>query len=619
MAGGDVVACAALRVGLRDAAAPPDAATGDAVLRRRCTSGLDTVGFPTIGLTIGDRAVRRKGKQSCLVVAVVVRFRQVRTLAGFWVLLVLGGCGQEPASRDSGLGPVRGAAIPSAVSALPSECLRNVESIAALNRGVPGAESSAGRAELLTRAKATPVIFVREPKASADATATAIRRSIEGAAEPVLALSREIGKLRANHGLAREVLLSEGYLYFTHPQLASAVVRWFSLEDLFDEQELEIWRGARRLRVVRDRWGYVVADSQGGEERAELVLFDRVRPAGSEEAKPLHRDLGALASERGFNEMEVLGIDGDRLAARLRYGSHWTQAVISLAEVAGRLECEAVQEQQLAQVEAVRLESRRRNAALKPVLDAVHRLVLEGLPFDEPRTEEGQQDGKLRQSWHSAYLNGAADYEFNGDRYVVFDPMGRPRPPEVCIDFVLDAFERAAGTWWLGRSEGRGRRVGRLDFSNCGIDNRRSVRAFIDFSWSRPTWFDVYMMDEIERVPLRDERLFFARLYEQRFRYQPGDIVAIEGLRSDGKRHFHSFIVMETDPVTAMPIRVAANAGRPRVRSWESEMLSAPRRSIFARVRPTTGWLEAVMLGVGALPPVDESVADPSPEGGRAL
>ena len=55
------------------------------------------------------------------------------------------------------------------------------------------------------------------------------------------------------------------------------------------------------------------------------------------------------------------------------------------------------------------------------------------------------------------------------------------------------------------------------------------------------------------------------------------------------------FNVADRDPVTGMPIAVVANAGRPRIRSWENEMQNAPDRAIRAHIRPKLAWLEATV------------------------
>jgi hypothetical protein len=60
--------------------------------------------------------------------------------------------------------------------------------------------------------------------------------------------------------------------------------------------------------------------------------------------------------------------------------------------------------------------------------------------------------------------------------------------------------------------------------------------------------------------------------------------------------HYHSFWIYDSDPLTGMPTLVASNAGRPRIRTWEFEMRSAPQRSIKHRIRPRLPWLESVLV-----------------------
>ena len=99
--------------------------------------------------------------------------------------------------------------------------------------------------------------------------------------------------------------------------------------------------------------------------------------------------------------------------------------------------------------------------------------------------------------------------------------------------------------------------------------------------------------DERFSLNARDE--LFEHLRVHAARYRPGDIVSILGLRDDEKYHYHSFFVYKADPVSGMPIWLAGNAGRPRLRSWQGELLSAPRRSIHSRIRPRSSWLRSIL------------------------
>jgi hypothetical protein len=337
-----------------------------------------------------------------------------------------------------------------------------------------------------------------------------------------------------------------------------------------------------------------------------------------------HVDLRGLAKQLGFDELEISRITARGLAARAVYGDLRVPTLLRVEPGKASLGCELLGAARSA-VQAHRAQATRAERVQSQVLSIVKEQVDEALPFDEPKTEDGQQDGHLRPEWRNAYLRGSSSYEFNGDRYSVFDSSGRPRPPQVCIDFILDTFERASGTWWQGRDLPRQRVLGRLRFEDTEIENRRSVERFIEYARAHGEAFDVYEPAAEQRVPLRNRQQFFTTIYRARQHYRRGDVVAILGPRDDDELHYHSFIIVEADPVSGMPTELAANAGRPRIRSWEGEMSNAPRRSIFARVRPRQLWLEsflAPLTGISAdapesaAPKVDGVSPAPEPTAG---
>ena len=354
-------------------------------------------------------------------------------------------------------------------------------------------------------------------------------------------------------------------------------------------------RGAETLSAHRLNDGdYEYTNGEERGRRAKLLLFDRVAPAGVTLSPARHVDLRALAKSLGFDELSISRATTEHLAVEASYGAVRVPTLLSVREGQVSPVCEAPGKDRV-EVQAVRAQAARLQHAQAKLVSVIKEQVDEALPFDEPKTEEGQQDGKLRPEWRSAYLNGSSSFEFNGDRYAVFDAAGRPRPPQVCIDFVLDTFERAGGSWWQSRDQGRGRALGRLQFDDAALENRRSVERFIDFARSHTEAFDVYEPAPEARVPLRNRALFFAELYRSRAQFRRGDIVAILGPRDDEKLHYHSFFIVDADPLSGMPTELAANAGRPRIRSWEGEMQNAPRRSILARIRPRPIWLEALV------------------------
>jgi hypothetical protein len=474
--------------------------------------------------------------------------------------------------------------------------LQQVEAVPAL----PGdPQFEARRSETFARAKADPVLLVRAPVvAGLTPEGASRRRSILDAPDPVRALYEAYPLLSKRRDLAREALLTDGYLYAASPALASALSSLVRPEDLFLDREIWIERGATRFRAVRgsvDRApAYVHAEGPLAGKRVKLFLLDRVSSTGDAFGEPLQRDVSGIASELGFDRMRVRHLTADAVTADLLYGGVWVPTVLRADGARVSLECEVIPEGHERTVLVAREAARRLTRVLDRLRAIIDQEVEEALPFDEPKTEVGQQDGKLRQNWSWAYRYGQTHFEFNEDRYRVFDGQGRPRVPQVCIDFVTDTFERASGSWYQPLGQPRERTPGRLDFGALGIDNERSVERFVQLAKAHGEWFDVLELPDEERVPYAHRDEFFAHLAAHGDRYRPGDIVTIYGLRADEKLHYHSFFVYSADPVTGTPSLVAANAGRPRVRPFEGEMQSAPLRSIRARIRPRLEWLESV-------------------------
>jgi len=459
--------------------------------------------------------------------------------------------------------------------------------------GVPALETA--RAELVARAKAEPVIFFEPPAAGAlPQDLLALRAQLFRDGVPWQALNDIFSKLKRTPKRLRQVLLTDGYLYAEKPDLAALLSSGIALNQLFTEHDLDVTRGDTTRRALRKNGDYVWAEGPEAGQLARLWLFDRIAVRGESLSRAKHISFGDLRERLGATSIEIERLTPSGILARLVYAEHEVPAALRTKNGRLELECEAIAPESKAAVEIARQHNQRRDRVIAQLRVVVNEQVEEGLPFDEPKTEEGQQDGKLRQEWQTAYLQGQHKYTFNGDDYPVFGPRGVPRTPQVCVDFITDSLERLAGTHWQPREAGRARVVGRLDFDAMGIENRRSVENLIDFGTAHPEWFEILLIPETERVVLADRARFFRRLFELRSDFQPGDIVAILGPRDDEKLHYHSFFILASDPATAMPTLLAANAGKPRIRSWEGEMQNAPRRAIMARVRPRLEWLEAI-------------------------
>ena len=91
----------------------------------------------------------------------------------------------------------------------------------------------------------------------------------------------------------------------------------------------------------------------------------------------------------------------------------------------------------------------------------------------------------------SAASASRSSFEHDGANYQVFDGTGNAWPPQVCVDFVVDTFERTSGTWWRPRGASLGRARGKLDFAEAGISSRRGVIAFGQLAEQKPDTFDV--------------------------------------------------------------------------------------------------------------------------------
>jgi hypothetical protein len=189
----------------------------------------------------------------------------------------------------------------------------------------------------------------------------------------------------------------------------------------------------------------------------------------------------------------------------------------------------------------------------------------------------------------------------NGDTYHVYGPRGEPRPPQVCVDFVYDTFERASGTWWERLGQDPRRVVGRLDFETFADTTLRRADRMIGLATSHPERFSLHEVPLKERVPMWRKREFFAYLTEHAGKFAPGDIVMIRGYTPFEKAwqrrvmHYHSFFVYEVDPLSGTPIALVGNPGRPSIRTWFFEGLRTPKRSVWYSIRPRLEWLESVM------------------------
>ena len=237
----------------------------------------------------------------------------------------------------------------------------------------------------------------------------------------------------------------------------------------------------------------------------------------------------ALRYRLHFDAARIVRLTEQSVLADLRYGQDWVPSVLRAEGARLELVCELVPETAAARVANHRAESERRVRALEPLRHAMLAQIEEALPFDEPISESGQQDGFLRAAWSRAYLAGRRSYRFNGDRYPVYDLQGRPQPPQVCIDFLYDTLERASGTWWRPFGQTPERMRGAVDFGTLTNTALRRADRFVDFARSQPERFEVQEVPASERVPMWNKQAFYRSLEQSSDRFRAGDIVLIRG------------------------------------------------------------------------------------------
>ena len=368
---------------------------------------------------------------------------------------------------------------------------------------LPGTpELEAARAEITARARSAPVLFVERPQpAPMPPKVAALRERLFRLAAPWGAFHQAYVEYRRAPRVLRQIMLTDGYLYAERPELAALLGNSVLLTHLFDDKELTVTRGANVMHAVKQQLDYVWKDGSDAGRVARLWLFDRVGASGVPEGPALHISLDQVRKQAGADRIEVVHLSSEGVVALLIYDEARVPAVLRVTHGRLELECEAIDPQQLHSVNAAKTLAARKQRVMEKLQQSIDEQVSEALPFDEPKSEEGQQDGKLRLKWRDAYLQGRSSFTFNGDEYSVFGAHGRPRIPQVCVDFVVDTWERMAGTHWLNRNEGRKRRVGRIDFNSLEIENRRSVDRLIEFARSRPDWFDVIEFSDAERIP----------------------------------------------------------------------------------------------------------------------
>ena len=526
-------------------------------------------------------------------------------------------CSRGPVQLDPwelGTGPGAAQELSLATQATPDDppvpvehqaaILRENEECAALYQEVfqqpalLGAPKLEARRELvLARGKGEPVLFVQEPQYTGEVSAgiAARRRSILKSEFPAELMEASTKLFRGLPELLRQTLLRDGYLYTDDPRTARFLTTNVKLEDLFHEDEIYLQRGAQTFRLVRgSERHFEFADGPDAGDRARLFLFDRVWLPSEVLGPAVHLDVRDFAQRLGVEGMQIERITAGHVLSHLKFDDESVPAVLDYDGQKVNLKCLSIAPERLAQVGRARDEAYRRAQVLRALRDEIVTQVREGLPFDEPKTESGQQDGELRQRFEQAYFTGQASYKFNGDRYQVYSEQGLALVPQVCIDFVTETLERASGMRWAERGQVPKKYIGALNFDELLDGHRRQELAIRAFARENSERLELHDFSQSDWVRYEHIDEFFEMIAREKRNIRPGDIMVIRGRAAWDyyhEIHTHTFYVYESDPITGMPTLLAGNSGKPRIVTWDDEMLRAPKRSIRHRIRPNMDWL----------------------------
>lgn len=507
-----------------------------------------------------------------------------------------------PVTAIAGTGePVVPASAPPKREDAAATCLAQIAE-AKKKPALPGAPELEKNRVHMARVRGRAMIWRREP--TPQPKIDEIARENDSSVKVVRAFRSAFQGIKKREA-RRDFVLREGYLFHHDVHTALAIVEQVSLPKIFPakskvyiQRGVDIWEakweGATKLNHER----FVYTEGPYAGEKAEVLLGDRLsdRREELEQTPPLVIDLRDLMQRSTFDRLRVQHLADDVLVADVRYGPDvWIPALFDLEGARAELRCEAADEALAAKRAAFVEETKLLRQATRRLRAVVRAMVREQLPFD---AEDGKTMGFLRKEWRRAYLKGWRRFDFEGEVREIYTSDGKAMPPQVCIDFLTDAWERASGTWFAPYGgEGKPtpeRTKGGIDFDSLNVENRRSVKEFTDFTIEHPDLFDVFEIPKDKRFPFLERDKFFAYLHEEADRFRPGDMITIHGYKPGGRPHYHSLLLLAQDPITGVPTLIASNAVFPREQTLEGILQISPKRSMRHRIRVKEPWLEAV-------------------------
>ena len=435
---------------------------------------------------------------------------------------------------------------------------------------------------VVVRANITPVVYLKKPTRTKQATASSIARALVQHASVHKEILRIKRRYRDDQEMMRRIFLAEGYFFEDRERIATTISKEIHLTDLFTKDIVYRLRGDKLTVLRKNNEDYV--DEQG--HRASIRLNDRVSTTRASLFPQLHLDMEEVRNRTGAVRTEVVAVRKKDATITLHFPNGESRiSLISLKDGKTSVSCIGGDQTSLAS-----LRSTTHNFWIRHhrVIESAEALVKERPLFDEPKDEgeEVQEDGELRLAWKEAYRNRKKTFWYREVEYNVFDRKGNPVPPEVCVDFIIDTWERASGTWYTPRGAKPHRTDGDIDFYALEGLSRRYISGILNFALKSNSPFERYDIPRRDWVPLEERRKFVKKLKKNTIHYQEGDLLVIHGLREeDMAEHYHTVLVLRTDPTTGIPTSVADNQGRPRISTLIQAMRAAPKRSIKHRLR----------------------------------
>ncbi|MEM6792196.1 MAG: hypothetical protein AAF715_32065 [Myxococcota bacterium] len=518
--------------------------------------------------------------------------------------LMVSGCSGGP--DDTPPGPVAPVAVTADNPEPPAAtCQERIDAVMRLP-ALPGAPRFEAQRRDMTRVRGRSLLWRRPP---ADRPEHDAFRKKKSAVHVVRAVRAKLRRFKMRKADRRAYVLREGYLWHHDVRLALALVEQVSLPKIFREKTAFIQRGidiyevAWRPEDALQHERFVYVDGPYAGEKAEVLLGDRVAKTRTEleSTAPLHLDLRDVMDRSRFDRIKPRHLTEGALVAELRYGPEtWVPALLTVEGARLDVDCEALTPQ-LADAKASYLEATAHHHAAMPKLrDVVRSMVKERIPFD---ADSGQTMGFLRKAWNRAYAKGWRSFIYEGESRKVYGPDGQAIPPQVCIDFLTDAWERAGGTWYAPLRDGEAhpkRTEGAIDFDDLGVENRRSVAKFAEFAQKHDAYFDVWSIPKEQRFLFDDRDAFYGFLADAADRFRPGDMLTVHGYKEGGRPHYHSLLVLELDPIVGVISLIASNAVFPREQTLEGILHISPKRSFRHRIRLKDPWLAAIATGEGS-------------------